>query len=54
MRIQSMKNNRVTALMIFLNFCEINGHEHAAAIARGMLVEAMAPVLTTHPFPAAV
>jgi hypothetical protein len=44
-----MKNNRVTALMIWLNFCEINGHIRSAEIARKQLAEAMAPVVTAHP-----
>lgn len=45
-----MKSNRVVDLMIWLNYCEINGHIHSAEIARKQLAEAMAPVVTAHPF----
>lgn len=42
--------NTVTDLMRILNWAQINGATYTAAAARELLVKAMAPVVTAHPF----
>lgn len=45
-----MQNNQVTELMRLLNWAQINHCTGTAAAAEALLVKAMAPVVTAHPF----
>lgn len=45
-----METNPVTELIRILNWAQLNHCEGTAEAARALLMQAMAPVVTAHPF----
>jgi hypothetical protein len=45
-----MNANTITELMRILNWAQLNGAPETAKAAQQILVKAMAPVVTAHPF----